>query len=84
MLSSVETCKFILHIGNFSQYKSSKQTYKGTEGDTAVVDRVALCTDKNSNLCIKYMIRSTRRPEVVKKIWIDDFLNLKLSSIFTK
>ncbi|KAG6400582.1 hypothetical protein SASPL_137423 [Salvia splendens] len=50
-----------------SQYKSSKQTYKGTEGDTAVVDRVALCTDKNSNLCIKYMIRSTRRPEVGDK-----------------
>ncbi|KAL1537737.1 DNA-directed RNA polymerase III subunit 2 [Salvia divinorum] len=50
-----------------SQYKSSKQTYKGTEGDTTVVDRVALCTDKNSNLCIKYMIRSTRRPEVGDK-----------------
>ncbi|KAL1547602.1 DNA-directed RNA polymerase III subunit 2 [Salvia divinorum] len=50
-----------------SQYKSSKQTYKGTEGDTAVVDRVALCTDKDSNLCIKYMIRSTRRPEVGDK-----------------
>ncbi|XP_047955426.1 DNA-directed RNA polymerase III subunit 2 [Salvia hispanica] len=50
-----------------SQYKSSKQYYKGTEGDTAVVDRVALCTDKNSNLCIKYMIRSTRRPEVGDK-----------------
>ncbi|XP_047946994.1 DNA-directed RNA polymerase III subunit 2-like [Salvia hispanica] len=45
-------------------YKWSKQTYKGIEGDTAVVDRVALCTDEDGNLCIKYMIRSTRRPEV--------------------
>lgn len=50
-----------------SQYKSSKQTYKGSEGETPVVDRVALCSDKNNNLCIKYMIRHTRRPEVGDK-----------------
>ncbi|KAI5664174.1 hypothetical protein M9H77_23497 [Catharanthus roseus] len=50
-----------------SDYKPSKQTYKGPEGETAVVDRVALCSDKNNNLCIKYMIRHTRRPEVGDK-----------------
>ncbi|XP_057798237.1 DNA-directed RNA polymerase III subunit 2-like isoform X2 [Salvia miltiorrhiza] len=50
-----------------SQYKSSKQTYKGPEGETPVVDRVALCSDKDSNLCIKFMIRHTRRPEVGDK-----------------
>ncbi|XP_057807946.1 DNA-directed RNA polymerase III subunit 2-like [Salvia miltiorrhiza] len=50
-----------------SQYKSSKQTYKGPEGETPVVDRVALCSDRDSNLCIKFMIRHTRRPEVGDK-----------------
>ncbi|XP_052171977.1 DNA-directed RNA polymerase III subunit 2 isoform X1 [Diospyros lotus] len=50
-----------------SQYKPSRQTYKGPEGETAVVDRVALCSDKNNNLCIKFMIRHTRRPEVGDK-----------------
>uniref|UniRef100_A0A5B7BSZ0 DNA-directed RNA polymerase subunit beta n=1 Tax=Davidia involucrata TaxID=16924 RepID=A0A5B7BSZ0_DAVIN len=50
-----------------SAYKSSKQTYKGPEGETAVVDRVALCSDRNNNLCIKFMIRHTRRPEVGDK-----------------
>lgn len=50
-----------------SFYKPSRQTYKGPEGETAVVDRVALTTDKNNNLCIKFMIRHTRRPEVGDK-----------------
>lgn len=50
-----------------SAYKPSRQTYKGPDGETAVVDRVALCTDKNKNLCIKFMIRHTRRPEVGDK-----------------
>ncbi|KAA8519299.1 hypothetical protein F0562_013555 [Nyssa sinensis] len=50
-----------------SAYKPSKQTYKGPEGETAVVDRVALFSDKNNNLCIKFMIRHTRRPEVGDK-----------------
>lgn len=54
----------ILRHATSSDYKPSKQTYKGPEGETAVVDRVALCSDKNNNLCIKYMIRHTRRPEV--------------------
>lgn len=49
------------------RYMSSKQTYKGPEGETSVVDRVALCSDKNNNLCIKFMIRHTRRPEVGDK-----------------
>lgn len=52
---------------NDKQYKQSRQTYKGPEGETAVVDRVALCSDKNNNLCIKFMIRHTRRPEVGDK-----------------
>ncbi|PIN14066.1 RNA polymerase III, second largest subunit [Handroanthus impetiginosus] len=50
-----------------SAYKPSRQTYKGPEGETAVVDRVALCSDRNNNLCIKFMIRHTRRPEVGDK-----------------
>lgn len=52
---------------NDKQYKPSRQTYKGPEGETAVVDRVSLCSDKNNNLCIKFMIRHTRRPEVGDK-----------------
>lgn len=28
------------------------------------MDRVALCSDKNGDLCIKFLIRHTRRPEV--------------------
>lgn len=50
-----------------SAYKPSRQTYKGPEGETPVVDRVSLCSDKNNNLCIKFMIRHTRRPEVGDK-----------------
>lgn len=47
-------------------YKPSILTYKGPEGETAVVDRVALFS-KNNNLCVKVMIRHTRRPEVGDK-----------------
>lgn len=50
-----------------SAYKPSIQTYKGPEGETAVLDRVALCSDKNNNLCVKFMVRHTRRPEVGDK-----------------
>ncbi|KAL8506631.1 hypothetical protein ACS0TY_017502 [Phlomoides rotata] len=50
-----------------SQYKPSKQRYNGTEGETTVVDRVALCSDKDNNLCFKFMIRHTRRPEIGDK-----------------
>ncbi|XP_011085923.1 DNA-directed RNA polymerase III subunit 2 [Sesamum indicum] len=50
-----------------SAYKPSRQTYKGPDGETPVVDRVALCSDRNNNLCIKFMIRHTRRPELGDK-----------------
>ncbi|KAH6772430.1 nuclear RNA polymerase C2 [Perilla frutescens var. hirtella] len=51
-----------------SQYKSSKHTFsKGIEGETPVVDRVSLCTDRNNNISIKFMIRHTRRPEIGDK-----------------
>lgn len=63
---SLETYELTFHVDKFSQYKSSKQTYKGVEGETPVVDRVALCSDRNNNMCVKFMIRHTRRPEVVK------------------
>ncbi|XP_071700957.1 DNA-directed RNA polymerase III subunit 2 [Rutidosis leptorrhynchoides] len=49
------------------QYRTTKQTYKGPEGETAVVDRVALCSDRKNNLSVKFMIRHTRRPEVGDK-----------------
>ncbi|XP_051121489.1 DNA-directed RNA polymerase III subunit 2 isoform X2 [Andrographis paniculata] len=50
-----------------SEYKPSTQKYKGPEGETPVVDRVALCSDKNNNLSIRFMIRHTRRPELGDK-----------------
>ncbi|KAF3619589.1 DNA-directed RNA polymerase III subunit RPC2 [Capsicum annuum] len=50
-----------------SAYKPSRQTYKGPEGETAVIGRVALYSDRNNNLSIKFMIRHTRRPEIGDK-----------------
>ncbi|KAH9752415.1 DNA-directed RNA polymerase III subunit 2 [Citrus sinensis] len=50
-----------------SRYRSARQTYKGPDGETCVVDRVALCSDKNGDLCIKFLIRHTRRPELGDK-----------------
>ncbi|KAK9064381.1 hypothetical protein SSX86_015763 [Deinandra increscens subsp. villosa] len=50
-----------------TQYRTCKQTYKGAEGEPAVVDRVALCSDDKQNLIVKFMIRHTRRPEVGDK-----------------
>lgn len=47
-----------------SHFRPTRQTYKGPEGEACVVDRVALSSDKNNNLVIKYLIRHTRRPEV--------------------
>ncbi|KAK3187779.1 hypothetical protein Dsin_027340 [Dipteronia sinensis] len=49
------------------RYRSAKSTYKGPEGETCVVDRVALCSDNDSNRRIKFIIRQTRRPEVGDK-----------------
>ncbi|KAI9194256.1 hypothetical protein LWI28_004478 [Acer negundo] len=48
-------------------YRPAKSTYKGPEGETCVVDRVALCSDKEGNKRIKFIIRQTRRPEVGDK-----------------
>ncbi|KAG6628381.1 hypothetical protein I3843_14G012200 [Carya illinoinensis] len=48
-------------------YRPSIQTFKGSEGESCVVDRVALFNEKNNNLCIKFLIRHTRRPEVGDK-----------------
>ncbi|KAL1218047.1 DNA-directed RNA polymerase III subunit 2 [Cardamine amara subsp. amara] len=50
-----------------SQYRPAREYFKGPEGETQVVDRVALCSDKNGQLCIKYIIRHTRRPELGDK-----------------
>lgn len=50
-----------------SAYRPCRQIFKGTEGEPTVVDRVALSTDKNDCLCIKFMIRQTRRPELGDK-----------------
>lgn len=48
-----------------SAYKFTPVKHKGTEGETTVVDRVALFTDKDQNMVIKFIIRHTRRPEVI-------------------
>ncbi|KAK4253155.1 hypothetical protein QN277_010759 [Acacia crassicarpa] len=50
-----------------SAYRPSIQTFKGPEGESCVVDRVVLCSDKNNNMCIKFLIRHTRRPELGDK-----------------
>jgi DNA-directed RNA polymerase III subunit RPC2 len=50
-----------------SQYRPAREYFKGPEGETQVVDRVALCSDKKGQLCIKYIIRHTRRPELGDK-----------------
>ncbi|EEF36800.1 DNA-directed RNA polymerase III subunit, putative [Ricinus communis] len=49
------------------KYRPSPLSYKGPEGESPVIDRVALSSDRNNNLCIKVMIRHTRRPEVGDK-----------------
>ncbi|KDP40566.1 hypothetical protein JCGZ_24565 [Jatropha curcas] len=49
------------------KYKPSYNAYKYTEGESCVVDRVALCSDRNNNFCIKFIIRHTRRPELGDK-----------------
>ncbi|CAI9107907.1 OLC1v1007389C1 [Oldenlandia corymbosa var. corymbosa] len=54
---------------NDSVYKPCRQTYKGEGGEAAVIDRVALYPDpkNSSSLCVKLMLRQTRRPEVGDK-----------------
>lgn len=46
-----------------SAYRPARQTFKGHGGE--VVDRVVLSSDKDNNMCIKFLIRHTRRPEVM-------------------
>ncbi|KAK7363984.1 hypothetical protein VNO80_12283 [Phaseolus coccineus] len=48
-----------------SAYRSNSQSFKGHGGE--VVDRVVLCSDKDKNMCIKFLIRHTRRPELGDK-----------------
>ncbi|CAN6485138.1 unnamed protein product [Victoria cruziana] len=50
-----------------SAYKQSGLSYKGPLGETAVIDKVQLSTDNNNNLCIKFLFRHTRRPELGDK-----------------
>ncbi|CAF2142177.1 unnamed protein product [Brassica napus] len=50
-----------------TQYRPAREYFKGLEGETQGVERVALCSHKNGNLCIKYNIRHTRRPELGDK-----------------
>ncbi|XP_020526558.1 DNA-directed RNA polymerase III subunit 2 isoform X3 [Amborella trichopoda] len=50
-----------------SQYKNTPVTYKGPKGETAIVDKVLLMSDNNENICIKFLFRHTRRPEVGDK-----------------
>ncbi|GMH28958.1 hypothetical protein Nepgr_030801 [Nepenthes gracilis] len=50
-----------------SQYKRTPVKSVGPVGQTTVVERVICCSDKNNNLCIKFMMRETRRPEVGDK-----------------
>ena len=57
-------CILLNFINICSDYKPSYQTFKGAEGESCVVDKVALYSDKTNNLCIKFLIRHTRRPEV--------------------
>ncbi|KAL6575919.1 DNA-directed RNA polymerase III subunit 2 [Orobanche hederae] len=53
--------------GADSLYNDTPLRYSGDKGETAVVDRVVLTSDRNNNLCVKFMIRHTRRPEVGDK-----------------
>lgn len=48
-------------------YIDTNAKYKGPEGETTVIDRVMLCSDTDDKLCIKFIIRHTRRPEVGDK-----------------
>ena len=64
---------FFSFFGVISAYRPCRQIFKGSEGEPTVVDRVALSTDKNDCLCIKFLIRQTRRPEV-GIIYVEDNL----------
>ncbi|KAI3892847.1 hypothetical protein MKW92_036924 [Papaver armeniacum] len=48
-------------------FNPAHQRHKGNTGETEVIDRVALFSDINNNLCMKFQIRHTRRPEIGDK-----------------
>lgn len=48
-------------------YFDTTSKYKGPEGEITVVDRVILCSDTDDKLCIKCIVRHSRRPEVGDK-----------------
>ncbi|CAN6586820.1 hypothetical protein ACFX13_014177 [Malus domestica] len=48
-------------------YGNAPVSYKGPHGESCVVDKVTLSSDKHNNLCSKFLIRHTRRPEVGDK-----------------
>ncbi|XP_020576393.1 DNA-directed RNA polymerase III subunit 2 isoform X2 [Phalaenopsis equestris] len=50
-----------------SDHVPSNVSYKGPEGETTVVDRVMLYSDKDNRMCIKFIIRHIRRPEIGDK-----------------
>ncbi|XP_042432808.1 DNA-directed RNA polymerase III subunit 2-like [Zingiber officinale] len=52
---------------NPTEYRKTPAVYKGPEGETSVVDRVILYSDTSNKLCIKCIIRHTRRPEIGDK-----------------
>lgn len=57
---------FMFFLNGFlicSAYRSSHSSFSKCHGGE-VVDRVVLCNDKDSNMCIKLLVRHTRRPEV--------------------
>ena len=55
----------ILHyLKLYSDYKPTPAVYKCPDGEINVIDRVMLCSDINNKMCIKFLMRHTRRPEV--------------------
>ncbi|KAF7825950.1 DNA-directed RNA polymerase III subunit 2 isoform X1 [Senna tora] len=50
-----------------SAYRPSREKFSGPEGESCVVDRVILCSDKNNMMCINFLFRHTRRPELGDK-----------------
>lgn len=63
-----------------SAYRSNAQSFKGHGGE--VVDRVVLCSDKDKNMCIKFLIRHTRRPEVKLFMVCHELVLLVRNSVF--
>ncbi|CAJ2675570.1 unnamed protein product [Trifolium pratense] len=60
--SPIETRNSVSSIA----YRSTEQTFNKCYGGE-VVDKVALCNDKDGNMCIKVLTRHTRRPELGDK-----------------